>query len=95
MNPPELRVYLPFLLNEPKPQRPTEENISPAHILDHKRATFYLHPIQVRLAKTAFADANKILFNILRDSLILLNPIPLPSFRLLNRAAGGIPQIRN
>ncbi len=51
-------IYLPFLMNEPKPQCPTKKKIFPPNILDHESATFHLHSIQVRLPKTPFYETN-------------------------------------
>jgi hypothetical protein len=64
-DPGQSRVDLPFFLNEPKPQCPAEKKGLSPDILDHEDTFAHLHLIQIRLPKTPFADANKILFNIL------------------------------
>jgi hypothetical protein len=45
MNSLQLRVYLPFLMNEPESQCPTKKKIFPPNILDHEGAAFHLHSI--------------------------------------------------
>jgi len=65
MNPLQAGVYLPFLMNEPEPQCPAQEEISSPNVLDHERATFQFHSIQVRLPPIPFRKAYRILFNFL------------------------------
>jgi hypothetical protein len=58
-------IYLPFLMNEPKPQCPTKKKIFPPNILDHESATFHLHSIQVRFPKAPLRKAYGALFDLI------------------------------
>jgi hypothetical protein len=53
VNPLQAGVYFPFFMNEPESQCPAKKEIFSPNILDHERATFQFHSIQVRLAQGA------------------------------------------
>jgi len=95
MNSLQPRVYLPFLMNEPEPQCPTKKKIFSPNILDHERATFHLHSMQVRLPQGAsLRKAYGILFDIFPIHCILLNLIsfsfiPQSAFRNLQFKKGA------